>query len=115
MAVYLRGMPAPSIPGMVRTIAETARPLRVVLFDSHTRGDAREESDVDFLVVEDGPFHDERARSSEIVRLWEALAPFRTPTDLLVYSQDEVEAWGETTNHAVARALCEGVVVYERA
>ena len=99
---------------MVRAIAEAARPQRVVLFGSHARGDAAPGSDVDLLVVEDGPFRDEGHRADEMVRLWNALAPFRTPTDLLVYSADEVDKWGATTNHVVARALREGVVLFER-
>ena len=69
---------------------------------------------MDLLVVEDGPFADEGARGDEMVRLWDALAPFRTPTDLVVVTESEADAWGQTTNHIVARALREGVVVYER-
>ena len=107
-------MSAPPISRMVRAIADVARPKRVVLFGSHARGDAAHQSDVDLLVVEDGPFEDEGARSDEMVRLWEALAPFRTPTDLVVVTEAEAERWGATTNHVVARALREGRVVYER-
>lgn len=99
---------------MVAAIAEAAQPQRIVLFGSHATGQARGDSDVDLLIVEDGPL-DERARASEMVRLWEVLAPFRTPTDLVVVSQHEVERWGRTTNHVIARALRDGRVMYERA
>ena len=39
------------IDAAVRILAEAARPARIVLFGSHARGDAREDSDVDFLVI----------------------------------------------------------------
>ena len=104
----------PPIPDMVRAIADAARPRRIVLFGSHARGQGDERSDVDLLIVEDGPFRDEGERADEMVRLWQELSPFRTPTDLLVFTEAEVEKWGATTNHIVAQALREGVVVYER-
>ncbi len=38
-----------------RRLASTARPpARVILFGSHARGDADDESDVDFVVIEPG-------------------------------------------------------------
>ncbi|WP_420456377.1 nucleotidyltransferase domain-containing protein [Rubrivirga sp.] len=104
----------PPISRMVAALAEAARPRRIVLFGSHATGQAGDDSDVDLLIVEDGPL-DERTRASEMVRLWRILAPFRTPTDLLVVSEREVEKWGATTNHVIARALRDGRVMYERA
>src|SRR5271166_592762 len=54
-----------TIDAAVRILAEAARPARIVLFGSHARGDAREDSDVDLLVIE--PQVEDRAR--EMVRL----------------------------------------------
>jgi predicted nucleotidyltransferase len=110
-------MDAPSVPidSMAAAVVAAVRPRRVVLFGSHVTGGAGWDSDVDFLIVGNRPFRDERERADVLVRAWEALAPFRVPTDLLLYSEDEVERWADTTNHVVARALRDGRVLYERA
>jgi predicted nucleotidyltransferase len=78
------------IDAAVRLLAEAAQPARIILFDSHARGDAREDSDVDLLVIE--PQVEDRAR--EMVRLRRLLRPLRIPVDILVYSADEVARWG---------------------
>ena len=36
---------------------------------THARGTARADSDLDFLIVEDGPFDAQRSRRREIARL----------------------------------------------
>ena len=99
---------------MVRVIVEEVDPEQVYLFGSHARGDAREGSDVDLLVVEGEPFGPERSRYAMAGRLWEALARFRVPKDLLLFSADEVERRRGGRNHVVAHALREGRVLYER-
>ena len=99
---------------MVDMIVREADPLQVYLFGSHARGDATEESDVDFLVVERGDFGPERSRLDEEGRLSRALTRFGVPRDVLVYSADEVE-WRKTgRNNVVARAIREGRLVYDR-
>ncbi len=103
------------IQAMTDALVAASSPRCIVLFGSQATGSAKDDSDVDFLIVEDGPFRDERARLKEMTRLWKVLAPFRTPTDLLVYTTDEVKRWSATTNHVVARAMREGKVMYDRA
>ena len=46
-----RGQVHDSIHEMVRRIAAQFRPDKIILFDSHARGDARPDSDVDLLIV----------------------------------------------------------------
>jgi predicted nucleotidyltransferase len=92
----------------VRLLAEAAQPARIILFGSHARGDAREDSDVDLLVIE--PQVEDRAR--EMVRLRRLLRPLRIPVDILVYSADEVARWGGQPGSALFWALREGTVVH---
>ena len=99
---------------MVETIVAEVDPEQVILFGSHARGDASEDSDVDLIVVESEPFGEHRDRGAEAVRLWRALADFEISKDILVYSRDEVEYWRDSLNHVLARALREGEILYER-
>ena len=99
---------------MVRAIVEAVDPEQVILFGSRARGDVREESDVDLVVVESEPFGKTRSRRLEAVRLWRALSGFLVPKDILVYSRDEVALWRDSLNHVLAQALREGKVLYER-
>ena len=99
---------------MVQAIVDEVDPEQVVLFGSRGRGDERESSDVDLIVVEAEPFGPERSRRKELVRLYHALAGLRVPHDVLVFSHEDVDYWRDSLNHVLARALREGKVLYER-
>jgi predicted nucleotidyltransferase len=93
-----------------RTLAETAgSPVRVILFGSHARDDARAGSDLDFLVIEPNV----PDRHAEMVRLRRALHDLRRPIDVLVYSEEQVEEWGNARGTALHAALSEGKVLVE--
>jgi uncharacterized protein len=95
-------------------IAREVKPVRVILFGSHARGDAENDSDIDLLVVEEQPFSDTHSRWTEIIRIRHALSSIRHPKDILVYSVAEMEKWQHSLNHIVSRCLREGKVIYER-
>jgi predicted nucleotidyltransferase len=99
---------------MVQAIVDEVDPEQIILFGSRGRGDARENSDIDLLVVEAEPFGSRRSRHKELVRLYHALAGFHVPADILVFSHDDVDYWHDSLNHVLARALREGKVLYER-
>ena len=87
-----------------------AAPLaeQIFLFGSRVRGDAKADSDFDFLVIESTLEN----RASEMVRLRRALRPLRIAADVLVYSRDEVRQWGHQPGTALYWALKEGQVVH---
>jgi predicted nucleotidyltransferase len=88
-----------------RRLAAAARsPARVVLFGSHARGDAREDSDLDFLVIES---HLE-SKLQEMVRLRDALPPLGVPVDVVVVSEDEASRRERVPSTLVHRVLREG-------
>jgi predicted nucleotidyltransferase len=93
-----------------RILAGAAQaPARVLLFGSHARGDARDGSDLDFLVIE----RDVANRSAEMVRLRDALPPLQVPVDVVVVSEQHVAKWGPVKGTLIHAALAEGRLVAE--
>jgi uncharacterized protein len=113
-----RSLPLASLPvetdrdieRAARRLAETAgSPVRVILFGSHARNEARSGSDLDFLAIEP----DVPDRHAEMVRLRSALHDLRRPIDVLVYSDAQVEEWGDAPGTALHAALTEGRMLVE--
>ena len=96
-----------TLAAAVKALAQAApQAQQIILFGSHARGDATASSDLDFLVIEPEVVN----RASEMVRLRRALRPLRVAADVLVYSRDEVIAWGQQSGTALYWALKEGRV-----
>ena len=103
-----------TIAKMVEAVVNEVNPDRIYLFGSRARGDAAEQSDVDLLVVERESFGPERSRFRETNRIYDALAAFRVPTDVLLYSHEEWEKWSSSLNHVIGRCKREGRLLYAR-
>jgi predicted nucleotidyltransferase len=99
------------IDGMVRLIAERFSPDKIILFGSFARGDAREDSDVDLLVLF-SHLDDPRRRAAE---LYSALIGFNLPKDIVVSTTDRFERYKNVVNTVYWPAAREGRVLYERA
>jgi predicted nucleotidyltransferase len=89
-------------------------PLLVVLFGSQAKGTANIDSDIDLLVIDDRPFSADRSRRRIIGNIRRSMPVDRHPVDVLLFDASELHRWRGTTNHVIARALREGVVLYER-
>jgi len=98
---------------MTDLIVREVNPRKIILFGSHARGTARADSDLDFLVVEDGPFDAQRSRRAEMTRLGNILFDYFIPIDFLVFTPQEIEKWKDAKNHVIAHALSEGRMLYE--
>jgi predicted nucleotidyltransferase len=95
----------------VSILAETAHPRRIILFGSYARGEAGDDSDVDFLVIEEAVTD----RLAEMARLRKALVPLRMPVDILVISADDFNKWSEAPSTTLYWAKRDGRVVYDAA
>lgn len=92
-------------------LVPAVRPLRVVVFGSVARGDARPGSDLDLLVVlPDGT--DRREGTHAIRRL---LGDLDVPKDVVVTTPEHLARRRDSAWHIVGLALREGQTVYERA
>ena len=81
----------------------------MILFGSWARGDARPDSDLDFLVIE----REVGSKLDEMVRLRDSLPPLGVPVDVLVFSQKQVDDWVDVRGTVVHTALSEGRVLTE--
>jgi predicted nucleotidyltransferase len=98
---------------MTDIIVREISPRKIILFGSHARGDTRPDSDLDFLIVEDGPFNNRRSRRTEMTRMWKVLFDYPIPMDFLIFTPEEIEKWKTSPNHVIAHAVKDGTVLYE--
>jgi predicted nucleotidyltransferase len=100
-----------TIQQAIRLLAEQTVVQRVILFGSYAQGTAREDSDLDLLVIESGL----KSRRAEMVRLRASLRPLGVPVDVMVADAGQFEAWKDQPGTALYEAARHGQVVYERA
>jgi predicted nucleotidyltransferase len=98
------------LEGIIGAIVEAVLPKKIILFGSRARGDARADSDYDFLIVKDG-IGNER----EVTRLaYRALLRHGStiPVDLIAVDTAVFERRKEDPGMIYYYASVEGIVVY---
>ncbi len=92
----------------LKRIVHIARPRQVILFGSGSTEQWTPESDLDFLVIVRGPVH-RRKLAQEIYR---NLHGIRVPVDVVVATEDDVQAYGDQVGSILKSALAEGKEIY---
>jgi len=105
-------MTSPVPDSLLQQIVATYRPLRVILFGSHARGEAGAESDLDLMVVldDDAPAELRHWRKKN-----EARGTYDGAVDILTAREGVLRERALATASFAATILREGKVIYERA
>ena len=99
----------PILQEIVNRLLEAGEPQKIILFGSHARCEASDESDFDLLVIEPSMV----PRFKRATRYRRALKDFGYSKDIVVWTPDEVAEWQNVPNAFVTTALREGIVLYE--
>ena len=83
---------------------------RVILFGSHARGEANENSDVDFMIIAESNL----PRFKRTRELYKLFKPYPFGMDLIVYTPQEFERGKRSPVSFVSTVLREGKTLYVR-
>lgn len=100
------------LPQLVARLVEVLHPVQVWLFGSRARGEARAESDWDFLAVlpDDAP-----AQDLDMTSVWQRLRDLRLRrVEVFTMTRNEFEAWRRSLGTLAEIVASTGVVVYGR-
>jgi predicted nucleotidyltransferase len=95
---------------ITRKIVERFDPEKVVLFGSRSTGTARNDSDVDLLVIMDT----DESSIQRAIEVKKACRPRFVSMDVLVKTPEEVETTLERGSFFLSEILEQGKVLYER-
>jgi len=95
---------------VVRRILSVGTPYTIVLFGSQARGDARPDSDLDLLIIEDSDL----PRYKRAVPYLRALVGLFPAKDVVVWTPEEVQEWATVPHAFITTALRQGKILYAR-
>jgi predicted nucleotidyltransferase len=99
----------PYLSEAVDRIVRRFHPIRIILFGSWARGSAREDSDLDLLVVLPKVEHKRKAA----IQIGNSLSNLPIGKDIIVTTPEDIEKYGKTVGDILRPALEEGKIVYE--
>ncbi|MDE1820245.1 MAG: nucleotidyltransferase domain-containing protein [Euryarchaeota archaeon] len=109
MTKAMGGRPDPNaVQEAIRRIVGAAHPVRIILFGSAARGEMRDDSDLDMLVVCKPPLD----RVEMTSRIYEGLLGVEFPVDVLVVTEESLAKTRDNPGFIYGTALEEGREIY---
>jgi predicted nucleotidyltransferase len=99
----------PYLSEVVDRIVRKFHPVKIILFGSWARGSARDDSDLDLLVVLAKTAHSRKAA----IQIGNSLSNLPIGKDIVVTTPEDIEKYGKTVGDILLPALEEGKVIYE--
>lgn len=100
---------AKTVEDIARRIVKVASPQRILLFGSGATGRFGPDSDLDFLVIVQGPVHRRRLEQ----KIYSNLHGVGIPVDVIVATDEDIAKYGDHIGTIYRPALREGLVVYD--
>jgi predicted nucleotidyltransferase/HEPN domain-containing protein len=104
----------PKARAVAQAVYDAIQPLAVILFGSRARGDYRDDSDVDLLVITDDEADDRAtyaAARAVAHRKLDELYDLRVGVDVLDFTKSRFAYCCRARNHVAGQALRDGVIV----
>ena len=98
---------------VARAAQRGAEPDTVILFGSRARGDHRENSDVDLLIVYKDNFISPYAGAQKAVREYFKQNPPELTVNIIPISRDKFDHGRRAPNHLAGQALRDGIIMSE--
>ncbi len=99
----------PYLSEAVDRIVRKFHPVKIILFGSWARGTAREDSDLDLLVVLAKVEH----KRKTAIQIGNSLSNLPISKDIIVTTPEDIEKYGKSVGDILLPALEEGKVIYE--
>ncbi|HGJ66806.1 TPA: nucleotidyltransferase domain-containing protein [bacterium] len=93
---------------IIRRIVDVAHPERIIMFGSSARGEMRNDSDVDLLVIKDGNFD----YYNLLGEIYMNLFGVGIGVDVIIATPEQVEKYKNINYLVIAPAIREGKEVY---
>jgi predicted nucleotidyltransferase len=101
------------------TSLKSSDPYKIVLFGSYARGNPREDSDIDIMVILDNDdvakTYKERLNKYLLVQKLVREINYKIPLDILVYSKEEFKLIKNYGNYLIDEIEKTGKIIYENA
>ena len=94
---------------MVERIVRNFQPLKIMLFGSRARGDAKPDSDIDLIIV----FASIKDKYAMTIQIRRSLAGVGFAKDVIVTTPEEIEQMLQLPGHVFRYAIPESRLLYE--
>lgn len=94
---------------IIDKILQVTTPDKIILFGSQARGDAKNDSDYDILIIKD-TIEDQR---TTLRKLYRQMIGLEVGVDIILKTSKDVEKSKQMFISATKEALNEGIIIYE--